>query len=197
MKLLIQLVLAGCVIVYHCHGSIIAADASIYFLSASNGLCSDTSALTIPNKAECKFASTHLEAYCRSSNGCPDFIAAKYKGNEPEKKSEWPSGCYMWYEGETYWNRSPNGSPNQDARQVCKHDCMTTGVKKTVSKNGTVYVVPEQNKACVFPFTYNEKDYSKCTKDFAEDFWCGTQNNVNDDAGWGVCDQEITSCHGE
>ena len=49
-------------------------------------------------------------------------------------------------------------------------------------------IIPDHNKPCVFPFEYNGKVYTSCTQDsFEPHFWCGTQYNVTNGAGWGLC----------
>ena len=70
---------------------------------------------------------------------------------------------------------------------------MTTDEQTCVSAAGDIYDVPDQNAVCVFPFVYYDKEYSECTSDWAMGFWCGTQYDVTDDAGWGMCDESTCS----
>ena len=69
--------------------------------------------------------------------------------------------------------------------------CKTTNQKTTVSdENGDSYEIPDQNKECVFPFEFENKIFNKCTNfGCPECFWCGTQYNVNDTTGWGICNE--------
>merc|ERR1711890_213738 len=54
---------------------------------------------------------------------------------------------------------------------------------------------PNPNQACVFPFKWMNKEYTKCTMDNHDQFWCGTQYDVSNIeilshgvlAGWGNC----------
>ena len=63
--------------------------------------------------------------------------------------------------------------------------------QSTTMDTGFVYDVPSPNQECVFPFTYENKEYTKCTNyKCPECFWCGTQYMVNDTSGWGVCSVE-------
>ena len=69
--------------------------------------------------------------------------------------------------------------------------CRTANDTQTLSANGDVVFVPDQHQVCVFPFHYNKKEYFECTTDGAclSCFWCGTQFNVTDDSGWGMCEE--------
>ena len=69
--------------------------------------------------------------------------------------------------------------------------CKTTNQKATNSdENGDIYVVPDQNKECVFPFTFEGETFNKCTNfGCPECFWCGTQYDVSDNIGWGICNE--------
>ena len=57
------------------------------------------------------------------------------------------------------------------------------------------YVIPDQNKDCVFPFKWGGFTYSGCTTarfgnggaSFDDLKWCGTQSVVTSEAGWGIC----------
>ena len=70
--------------------------------------------------------------------------------------------------------------------------CRTTDKKITTSKSGVKFLVPDPNKDCVFPFSYNGRIYNKCTNKGAcfTCFYCGTQYNVTDNTGWGMCNFE-------
>ena len=47
---------------------------------------------------------------------------------------------------------------------------------------------PDTDQACLFPFTWNNTEYTKCTDvDYDEGFWCGTQEEITKTEGWGVC----------
>jgi hypothetical protein len=54
-----------------------------------------------------------------------------------------------------------------------------------------------EGKSCVFPFTYNEKEYYQCTGVDHTMMWCAVKGNGdynNDDTSWGNCDP---SCSGD
>ena len=75
--------------------------------------------------------------------------------------------------------------------------CKTTN--QTVIKiNGSIVAVPDQNKACVFPFKdalYGEM-HDTCTtfKSFLPDrLVCGTRSSVEFTAGWGLCNDDCPS----
>ena len=64
---------------------------------------------------------------------------------------------------------------------------MDTTVKSVDCPDGECYV-PDPNKPCVFPFEWNGYLYSSCTiEDLRSVLWCGTQNKVTDEVGWGLC----------
>ena len=65
--------------------------------------------------------------------------------------------------------------------------CKTTN-QSTTSDTVFKYYVPNPNEKCVFPFTFDDIEYTKCTNyNCPECFWCGTQRMVKDNSGWGVC----------
>ena len=70
-------------------------------------------------------------------------------------------------------------------------DCKTTNATEIKWQNGTSILIPDKNKDCVFPFKFLGKEYSKCTLDMACPgcFWCGTEYNVTDHTGWGICNK--------
>lgn len=75
--------------------------------------------------------------------------------------------------------------PETTEPKVCK-----TTDQTTTSGDGDQYEVPDQNKLCVFPFKFDDKEYSKCTNfGCPECFWCGTQYSVSDTEGWGLCNE--------
>lgn len=55
---------------------------------------------------------------------------------------------------------------------------------------------PDPNKKCIFPFRYQGKEFTKCTKyDNNGVFWCATQVDsdgeyVSHSNKWGVCAEE-------
>ena len=64
--------------------------------------------------------------------------------------------------------------------------CRTT--KSITSKN------PDPNKACIFPFKYQGKEFTDCTTTNNNDiFWCATEVNSKGEyksGKWGVCPEE-------
>ena len=46
---------------------------------------------------------------------------------------------------------------------------------------------PNPNQNCVFPFKWDNMEYTKCTDVDYDGFWCGTQFNVTSEKGWGIC----------
>ena len=69
--------------------------------------------------------------------------------------------------------------------------CKTTDQKETNGdENGDKYEIPDQNKECVFPFQYRGETFDSCTNfGCPECFWCGTQYDVTDTIGWGICNE--------
>ena len=67
--------------------------------------------------------------------------------------------------------------------------CNTTNDTQTVTAGGGNVSIPDQGKPCVFPFMYEGKEFSGCTtySRCSSCSWCGTQFNVTDDSGWGMC----------
>ena len=67
--------------------------------------------------------------------------------------------------------------------------CNTINDTHTIAADGGNVSIPDQGKPCVFPFMYEGKEFFKCTTYSAcsSCIWCGTQFNVTDDSGWGMC----------
>ena len=67
--------------------------------------------------------------------------------------------------------------------------CNTINDTHTIAADGGNVSIPDQGKPCVFPFMYEGKEFFKCTTYSAcsSCIWCGTQLNVTDDSGWGMC----------
>ena len=67
--------------------------------------------------------------------------------------------------------------------------CNTTN--DTIAADGGNVSIPDHGKPCVFPFMYEGKEFFKCTTYIysacSSCIWCGTQFNVTDDSGWGMC----------
>ena len=56
---------------------------------------------------------------------------------------------------------------------------------------------PDQNKPCVFPFTFSGVTYTECTKANFDHLWCSTK--VDDNGNfiqnhWGNCDISLGAC---
>ena len=80
---------------------------------------------------------------------------------------------------------------NQTLFHVLSIVCKTTDQKETNGdENGDKYEIPDQNKECVFPFQYRGETFDSCTNfGCPECFWCGTQYDVTDTTGWGICNE--------
>ena len=70
--------------------------------------------------------------------------------------------------------------------------CATTNDTNTTKLEIGDLEVPNPNMDCVFPFTYNGTEHTNCTNDglCSSCFWCGTQYNVTDEDGWGMCEEK-------
>ena len=94
-------------------------------MSDVNGLCSNASALTVADKAECITATKYLNLICENGD-CIDGViplhdtSISYFGTTSTEYS--PSGCVLHRFNylTVHWNYHKTGSPSILARQVCR-----------------------------------------------------------------------------
>ena len=68
-------------------------------------------------------------------------------------------------------------------------ECRTTNATNTRNIQENRITGVDRNMKCVFPFQYKQKLYHHCTNDHhcTTCYWCGTQFNVTNNSGWGIC----------
>jgi hypothetical protein len=93
-----------------------------YYLTARNGLCSDSTVDTVVDG----------EGDCKKSVEENTFWDAPYATFQlAEAQPDWPKGCYLDIEtAGVYFNTHSDGSRHNDARQICKSKDFTRLDKK-------------------------------------------------------------------
>ncbi|CAL8313738.1 unnamed protein product [Merluccius merluccius] len=80
------------------------------------------------------------------------------------------------YKGSGVWSRWK--------MYLTERDLCSKGYQETFTLDGNAYGAP-----CQFPFLFQKKWYSECTRDGRTDgmLWCATETNYDQDRKWGFC----------
>lgn len=81
-------------------------------------------------------------------------------------------------------------SLNEDNEAQCDCKPEWTGPQCNIRCKTSRNASPNPNQECVFPFKWQNIEYTKCTTVGNNDvFWCGTKYEFTESDGWGACDE--------